>query len=521
MSDLPDEIDRINALTSNARNTWFALLGVLVFVGITLMGVEHVDFYGVNRATKLPLVDVEVPTRYFFVAAPVLTAAIYGYFHLYLIRLWDALGAAPARLDDRPLGNVIAPWLVSDAALYYRNRVRKDDCATPRALESGAMLLNFLLAWLFGLCILFFLWRLSMPARTFWMTAISALTFGLSVVVGLASLMMMLRRMRQPPKAGQITELRASPWQSLAVLAGSAALLYQSHRLTEGDIRVLASLEMTDEQIVTRPGGWLDHDFAKAEFRAAWCQREQVDCAAISDLDSAFSEEWLSRRKAEIFELQFPAWHKFDRIKPDLRKAKLYSAFMTGINLWDARLEGAKLDRAQLEESALNFANMAGVKLYGTHLEGADLSYSFLSSPADHSAILKDANISAATNNGGALRDLSLEGVIFDPNTDFRNVFLDGTVSVPEDFARQMGRPASRPCQWVEDPLSDAEFFSIWRWWILKNDSYTRKFNTEMWRDHIALPGWSDVPLPTPARLAELNLSDCHWKFGPMTALPD
>lgn len=97
MADLPDDIARINALTTNARNTWFALLGVLVFVGITLMGVEHIDFYGVNRATQLPLVNVEVPTKFFFLAAPVLTAAIYGYFHLYLIRLWDALSEADAQ----------------------------------------------------------------------------------------------------------------------------------------------------------------------------------------------------------------------------------------------------------------------------------------------------------------------------------------------------------------------------------------------------------------------------------------
>ena len=46
-----DHIDRIDALTRNARNTWFTLLAALVFVSVTLMGVEHIDFYGVDRAT--------------------------------------------------------------------------------------------------------------------------------------------------------------------------------------------------------------------------------------------------------------------------------------------------------------------------------------------------------------------------------------------------------------------------------------------------------------------------------------
>ncbi len=99
MSENP-QVTRINALTQNARTTWFALLSVLLFVGVTLMGVQHIDFYGVDRATQLPLINVSVPTPLFFYAAPVLTASVYGYFHLYLIRLWDALGEAEARIDD-------------------------------------------------------------------------------------------------------------------------------------------------------------------------------------------------------------------------------------------------------------------------------------------------------------------------------------------------------------------------------------------------------------------------------------
>ena len=36
MPELPSEIDRINALTTNARNTWLVLLATLVFVGVIL-----------------------------------------------------------------------------------------------------------------------------------------------------------------------------------------------------------------------------------------------------------------------------------------------------------------------------------------------------------------------------------------------------------------------------------------------------------------------------------------------------
>ena len=514
MSDLPNEIDRIDALTSNARKTWFALLGVLVFVGITLMGVEHIDFYGVNRATKLPLVNVEVPTFYFFVAAPILTAAIYGYFHLYLIRLWDALGDAPAIVKDTPVGDLIAPWLVSDAALHFRHRLRGDDCATPRTLEGGAMLLNFLLAWLFGLIILYFLWRLSMPARTFWMTAIACLSFVVAIIVGTSSIAMMARRMKEPFD-GIPPKLWASPFQVLGILIGTSALLYESYLRTEGPPKRLASLDMIDEQIVARPGDWLSYDFARAEFRAAWCRREGIKCSEFAAHERRFTVEWMSRRHAKLAALQFPTWHKIGREKPDLRKAKLYSTFMAGVSLWAARLDGATLDHAQMEETALNFAKMPGAKLTNTYLERAKLNYSYLTSPALHPANMVDANLSAAINEGGAMRSMDMTGVRFSPMTDFRNVFMDGSVIVPKEFAEQMGTP----CQWVKQTLADPEFFSLWRWWVRQNPVYSDEFNDAMWRDLIAPHGWEDVELPTDEQLEAYGVKTCKWKTTPITAL--
>ncbi|MEO3414006.1 pentapeptide repeat-containing protein [Roseovarius sp. CAU 1744] len=513
MSELPTEIDRIDALTSNARKTWFALLGVLVFVGITLMGVEHIDFYGVNRATKLPLVNVEVPTFYFFVAAPILTAAIYGYFHLYLIRLWDALGDAPPRVKDTPLGDLIAPWLVSDAALHFRSRARKDGCATPRTLEGGAMLLNFLLAWLFGLIILYFLWRLSMPARTFWMTAIACLSFIVSVIVGVSSIAMMIRRMKEPFD-GATPRLWRSPVRLLGVFAGTAALLVESYLRTEGPPRRLASLDMIDEHIVARPGDWLDYDFARAEFRSAWCRREGLKCDEFERHKDRFMTEWLSRRHAKLASLQFPTWHKIGREKPDLRKAKLYSTFMAGVSLWEARLDGAVLEHAQMEEVNLSFAKMTETLLTNTYLERATLNYSYLTGPRLHFANMVDANLSGAINNGGAMRALDMTGARFSPMTDFRNVFMDGSVVVPKEFADQMGTP----CQWIKQTLADPEFFSLWRWWVRQHPVYADDFNDEMWRDLIAPHGWEDVALPTDEQLTAYGVKSCTWKTGAITA---
>jgi hypothetical protein len=92
------QIERINELSNLARTAWFALLGYLVFVGVTLLGVQDADFFLPARQTRLPLVGVDIPTASFFWTAPVLGAALYIYLHLFLIKLWDA--HADARTTD-------------------------------------------------------------------------------------------------------------------------------------------------------------------------------------------------------------------------------------------------------------------------------------------------------------------------------------------------------------------------------------------------------------------------------------
>ncbi|MFV0473542.1 MAG: hypothetical protein ACK5MQ_04970 [Pikeienuella sp.] len=96
--DADTAISRIEAISANARATWFALLGLLAFVGVTLMGVTDADFYTHDRRTALPLIGASMPTDIFFWAAPLLTASIYTCFHFHLMKLWDALGRAPAKI---------------------------------------------------------------------------------------------------------------------------------------------------------------------------------------------------------------------------------------------------------------------------------------------------------------------------------------------------------------------------------------------------------------------------------------
>ena len=108
----PAAIERINELSRLARTNWFTLLAYLAFVGVSLLAVEDADFFVPSRQTDLPLIGVSIPTARFFLAAPLLGAALYVYLHIHLTKLWEALAAARRAHGGDALAHRVYPWLV-------------------------------------------------------------------------------------------------------------------------------------------------------------------------------------------------------------------------------------------------------------------------------------------------------------------------------------------------------------------------------------------------------------------------
>ncbi|MEM9577160.1 MAG: pentapeptide repeat-containing protein [Pseudomonadota bacterium] len=520
-----DHLRRIDALTQNARSTWFALLAALVFVGITLMGVEHIDFYGVDRATSLPLVNFEVPTRYFFVAAPVLTAAVYSYFHLNLIRLWDALGAAPARVGGVRLGDAVSPWLVSDAALDVRARYRKDNSTRRRALEGPATLLNLVIGWGFGLIVLAFLWHLSLPARSFAISVSAGTALVVSLIVGLASLTSMMTRMRHPEQVAPVAlRLAAGRYAVLALL--TIAIGGLTYVRTEGETETLARLDLTGEALVVRPAGWLLYEDAKREFRADWCRREYFDgpCDTSAEQDAAYQFEFETRRAAARSDMRRADWDTPGVASIDFRNATLFNAFLVGANLSGADLSQADMSFAQMEGANFSGAQMTETRLYKARMEQAsliqttmdrailgeanlmatELIYTRLMGTRDRVTSLQGTDLRGSVMMGGMIRYVELSGITFDEQTDFRNVFLDGSVSMTPELRAQMGYP----CQWVDRELTDdAEYYGYWRGWVETAPAYIWPM---LW-EFVAPEPFRNVPAIAPPE-------GCMWHLEQMPA---
>ena len=164
-----DGIKRVQDIIRNARATWFALLGALVFASVTLASVKDISFFVNSVETKLPVVGISVPVISFFWAGSLLIAALYAYFHLYLELLWQALGDAPARISGQPLADRIEPWIVADSALRLRDRLRgahgEERSSRKRAMQFVSDVVSVGLVWVFGLVVIFWFWWRSMPAH--------------------------------------------------------------------------------------------------------------------------------------------------------------------------------------------------------------------------------------------------------------------------------------------------------------------------------------------------------------------
>jgi len=465
-------LERIDTITRNARGIWFGLLGALVFAGVTLLGVEDIDFFGVDRNTKLPLIGVSVPVTYFFAAGAALVTAFYVYFHLYLVQLWDALGAAPARPNDRALSKTVHPWLVSDAMIRWRGWLRRKNadeplCTDERPLALIGGLVSFIFVWLFGLAVLGYFWWKSMPAHQEWMTLGLGALLVFAFWVAARSLGSAYAHMRGKTRTGfwrylwQLT--RVAVFLCVLVIIASLSWLrteggfdeyaiwwddfshneskktsrYETieNKIQKDQIRrmhlkvirkkyafndFLVSATLNEEYITVLPEGWQPREHAEKWFREKWCKREGIEVVIMTDGDSPKSKPCanLSSEQEKGFteEWQIRRATYLDNLSHpslqnrDLRKARLTEAFLPGVDLRKTRLYGAILKRARLEGADFRHANLRESKLNGAMLEGADLRYANFEKVDFKDVNLEGADIRFATLNGVSFEQTNLAG---------------------------------------------------------------------------------------------------------------
>jgi hypothetical protein len=449
-AEAKETVDRIQQIVANARTIWFALLGFLAFIGLTLVSVRDIDFFSLASTTQLPIVNIAIPTTIFFWSAAWLAALIHTYLHLYLLKLWDALADAPATIGGKPLGDRVFPWLVVDWAL----RQRPDRPTTPRPMDRLADLVSFVVVWTATPAMLTAFWWYSMPAHDVQLTLAIAGALVLSTAATLSAYhgaTLRLARRTAPLTDSSMGYRMPAWWGGLVVpvlvlgifsigrTAGEVGPL-TVHGWTVGPFSArgvsLAPINLGGAQIAQRPANWRDRDVAVRQFRIGWCRDQGLAAQACPPLDQperlsartrwcadngaeegcddrfgtlaeVFDRDWAIERRAYLDTIPRPDFNG-----RDLRGAWARNAFLAGINLAQARLEGAHLPRARLEGADLDHARLEGADLDHAWLEGANLFGARLEGAILRQARLEGADLSFARLEGAILRGARLEGAI-------------------------------------------------------------------------------------------------------------
>ncbi|WP_172328062.1 pentapeptide repeat-containing protein [Mangrovicoccus sp. HB161399] len=514
-------IARINDLTRAGRANWFGLLAYLAFVTVTLLGVENIDFFLDSRQTELPLVGVSIPTASFFVAAPILGAALHVYLHLFVRKSTAALMVPPAEVNGARLEAHVLPWLLNDLVLRWRG----DGSAEARPLDLLATVTAILLIWCAGPLMLGYAWWRSWPAHDPVMSCLALASFAVALYASLVSLLQMrcdLARRPRRAEAALIWELAATA--TMLVLGAMTA-----DKVVEGN---LAGANLREAVLTPQPADWLPYEIHKRRFRIEWCAREGLDAETcgpphfsdaekvphLDRLREVWCKHWSRRLGTEDcatffakLDKRFPdAWAMERSTKrgmltrwapdhADLRGADLSSAGLQAADLREARMEGADFSSARMEGADLSLAQMEGANFSEAQMEGADLSFAYLAGTREAAIALNGTNLSASLNYGGALRFVFLRGIKFDAATDWRIAFLDGSVILPAGFPE----PVTRACGWITAPIEeDVEFFGKWRGWLEAGTwgSDWEDFAPDPWREVQAI-------LPPP---------DCQWDTSPL-----
>ncbi len=452
------QIGRINEISLMARTTWFGLLAYLAFVGVTLMGVEDADFFVPTRQTQLPLIGVQIPTASFFWFAPILGLALYAYLHLQLIKLWDALGAAPVRPGHRPLSAHVYPWLINDLALSLRKSASR-----PLPLRWMAIAVSGLLVWIAGPVVLGGFWVRSMPAHNDGMTHLIGACLVIALAIGVTSAWCLIAR-------SSTHHTNSDPWRNFWLWVGT--LLAAGLVIVQTDIRTqgrfihqrhvaLVEADLKKVEFVSLKEAILDYGVHRRRYRIDWCKRNELPIAVcgpsfpkdsepaldkdgararfcqnrsvtasdcdlyFATIEDEFKSAWIDERNLRLAEID-----GLDMSGKDLRGADMSEtilarsnfslARMERVNLVDAVMEGTNLSGAEMKRANIRGARMENAVLVGTQLnganlsrvllEGADLSRAKLENATLFRANLRQVNLFDAYMDGANLFDASLEG---------------------------------------------------------------------------------------------------------------
>jgi len=420
----------IAKISKHARMMWFVLILVLIYCGITLVGVKDRHFFELGGFMKLPLRDDFILTKSFFWVGPMLVTGLYTCLHLYLFKLWKSLRRLGPSVSGRRVAEVVHPSLFSEIALS----MQADAEGEPRwRLARIGMVC---LCWLAAPLTIGLFWFRSWAPHDEWLTALIGLQLVWILAIGVSSWTAM-RQTTSVSEKKSITGnrlVRLFRWSLLAWTVGAvgwaktedwrtwvlsdstetgATYLYSAH-LEEANFRH-PDIDWEDRDTAWRAYQQRHRDKTIAELRQEEARNEPP---TNDEVDARLKKQFRLDRREKRNVLK-----RFSLIDTDFRNADLRRAFMIGIdlsrenlegaNLTGTRMEGVSLGDARLDEANLSEARLEDAYLLGARLERATLRKARLNGADLRYARLEGADLSSAILVGAKMMLAKLQGVNF------------------------------------------------------------------------------------------------------------
>lgn len=388
----------VEEISKNARKILFIMT---VFCGYSLAVIASTTDLQIltnSVSEPLPVINIQNPTVWLFIIGPYILIGLYLYFHIYIRRIWEALGKLPAKLPDgRRLDEWVYPWVLNSLVGRQMNLIRRDRPILARIEEIFSI---FIAWWVVPITIVFF-WLRFLPRHDWFVTLLHILLLLISLVFGIFFYRLCSSTLQGKEKVvfRFVTFLKDRRFfNGLSITIVGIALSLISFGAIEG---VRPEYDPTKQKKI---------DFFKIKVLVPWAF-DQLGYSVFAD----FSEKSVSERPFNYWDIA-----EKDRSNSvrganlrgrNLNNANMYRAFMVKADLRMTSLKNADIFEANLEKANLRMANLQGANISMANLREAILSGSNLQQTNINGANLKQADLRFSNLNSANLAFADLRGV--------------------------------------------------------------------------------------------------------------
>jgi len=472
-AELPETLLPFEGLEANSRvcRMLRVLLGVMLAVCACLWGVIGFTTDAAlvkNAPAPIPLAGHAIPMLSFYLAAPMIVAAVYIAFHFHLQKLWDGMEELPAVFPD---GRRIAEFAGATMIALAPRALREPESEKKRFARARRMMAHTFAYWMVPATLLL-AWARYLPEQDwrgsllqiFFLLAAAAMSGFLpraenGIFAPTAKIGQRKKRIWESWHMGRFMTLTAAGCALLVVftlgtMLGAPRQLSRAPHLAAGDFRRWPAYvfgvagydpfpNLAGARISDAPAGWsgkiADLGAVKgarlgsaslryAEADGAFFANAEMEGGDFSGGDFAqadFRGANLARANVSSADLSRADFRDADLRYADLAGLVATDARFGGANFYNAILTGARMDRvsmaksdlrqADLENAEMNEADfrgayLGGVKFDRARLAGAKFGGAFMDGAQLEQADLRDASFSGAILNGAQLAGADLDG---------------------------------------------------------------------------------------------------------------